>query len=69
MRKEIEKMQLIGVLMTGLAFIFAIIETKYFGSNWLPKSKEELFCDYISAYLSGAGVSLLLYGKYLESKL
>lgn len=37
-----------GLLMMAASFIWATLETKYFGSNYWPESIAELICDGIS---------------------
>ena len=46
-----------------IGFIFAVTETIYFGSNWLPESKEEVACDIIAAAICLYGLGLLMFGK------
>jgi|688.fasta_scaffold09927_20 hypothetical protein len=57
-KKSLRKTALIGLIIMFSSFIFAIIETLYFGSNWYPQSKNEVVCDYIALYTCGLGTSL-----------
>ena len=52
--------KILGFICVIWAVIFTTLETKYFGSNWLPKTKEELICDITSLFLLAAGYILFL---------
>ena len=45
----------IGFTMMIAGFIFAVVETVYFGNNWLPQTRDEILCDCISLSVTGAG--------------
>ncbi len=55
------RMYYAGIILFCIGFVFAIIETLYFGSNWFPESKAELACDVISAMVCGGGIALFYY--------
>lgn len=58
---NLRTMAIIGLSLMFIGFIFCIIETTYFHSKYLPESKSELTCDFISIMLCGMGSSLFLY--------
>lgn len=58
---NLRTMAIIGLSLMFIGFIFCIIETTYFHSKYLPESKDELTCDFISIMLCGMGSSLFLY--------
>ena len=37
--------KIFGFIVMIYAIIFAMLETEYFGNNWLPQTKEEMLCD------------------------
>lgn len=55
---------LTGTIMLAASGVFGIIETAYFGSNWLPKTPQELVCDIISAMGMASGLTLAFIGAY-----
>ncbi len=50
----------LSIILIILGFLFGIIETIYFGCNWLPQSHAEKICDAISGLISYCGYLLLL---------
>ena len=48
--------KLIGFILVTVSCIFAVIETKHFGNNWLAQSKDEYFCDLISFIVGLIGI-------------
>ncbi len=52
----------IGIAIYAIAFLFAIIETIYFGGNWKPKSEAEIICDKIALLMSAIATIILFYG-------
>lgn len=58
---NLRTMAIIGLSLMFIGFIFCVIETTYFHSKYLPESKDELTCDFISAMVCGMGSSLFLY--------
>lgn len=52
------------IFLIGMAF--ALGETIYFGSNWLPESVAEFKCDVLSAKIVGSGWGLMIYAWYLR---
>jgi hypothetical protein len=59
--KTHRKIAYIGLILMLSGYVFGVIETLYFGSNWLPESREELICDCISLLVSGSGCGLFVY--------
>lgn len=55
-----------GLMISG--FVFGLAETLYFGSNWLPMSKAELFCDYIATNICSGGMYLYIFCVVLRVK-
>ena len=51
-----------GMLLMFSGFAFGVIETIYFGCNWLPMSKEEFICDKISEVSVSVGLFLFALG-------
>jgi len=51
--------KLFGWICVLWSILFAHIETKYFGVNLYPKTKEELFCDITCALLGVCGIIIL----------
>jgi len=49
-----------GICLVLCGFIFAILETWYYDSNFFPNSFAELMCDLFSIILSLAGAYLIL---------
>jgi hypothetical protein len=47
--------QIFGIICLIWAIIFGLLETKYFGNNWLPQTNEEIICDLTSILLCIAG--------------
>ena len=43
------KIKKIGIFFVVFGMLFAIVETIYFGSSYLPETKLELFCDIFSS--------------------
>lgn len=50
-----------GLLLIAIGYAFALIETAYFASEYLPESRSEFICDFMSAMICGGGGSLLLF--------
>lgn len=49
-----------GLIVIGFAFIFAVVETRYFGSSgFWPESPEEVIADGISLLISAIGFLIL----------
>jgi len=48
-----------GMFLILEAIVFAHIETKYFGDNWLPSSFAELACDLLSVGTCFIGIHLM----------
>lgn len=46
-----------------ISILFSIIETIYFGFNWLPESISEAICDSISLIGMSIAILLIIYGK------
>ena len=65
---NLRKTAFIGVGLMLWAMVFGIAETLYFGSNWYPKSHAELFCDYLTATINGAGMGLFIFCLILRVK-
>lgn len=59
--KEDKAMYKIGFVLMIIGIIFAVTETIYFGSNWLPESREEFICDYIACAIVHSGIALMFY--------
>ena len=57
---NLRKICLIGYWLIIAGAVFAVIETLYFGSNWLPMSKAELICDLIATTIMSSGTSLFV---------
>ena len=55
-----------GLMMLG--FLFGLAETLYFGSNWMPSCKAELFCDLLAAQIVGAGLGIYILCVILRVK-
>ena len=67
MKANLKPMAFTGFCLMISAAIFALAETIYFGSNWMPESKAEFICDYISAYMAGAGGGLFAYSIVIKT--
>lgn len=39
------KRRTIGIIIFVVGFIYGVVETRYFGSHFLPKSPEEIIAD------------------------
>jgi len=48
----------LSLLFLVVGIIFGVAETIYFGSNWLPQSRAEFVCDFISIALTQTGTTL-----------
>lgn len=57
------KNKVIGTILLITALIFGRLETKYFGNNWLPQTKEEVICDIVSLIMCITGIILMLNRK------
>lgn len=44
-------MKILGIITYLWGFVFGVLETRYFGNNFTPQSKEELICDLTSLFL------------------
>ena len=44
-----------GLILIYFGYAFAVLETKYFGSNYWPESAAELICDLLA-------LTIVLYG-------
>jgi hypothetical protein len=58
----------LGIGLMILGFVFGLAETLYFGGNWMPSCKEELFCDIIASQICGAGMGIYCLCVYLRVK-
>ncbi len=65
-QKLTSKMANTGIIVFLIGFAFAIIETLYFGSNWMPESRAEFICDAYAAKISGAGMGIWIYSWWLK---
>jgi len=52
-----------GFTCISFSFVFLVLETEYFGHNFIPKTKEEILCDLISLILNIAGILILKLNK------
>lgn len=59
--KTYRRMARIGVALMIIGFVFAVIETVHFRSEFLPESNLEFFCDFTAAFVCGGGSFLFLY--------
>lgn len=58
---SLRKMGFIGWVIMMIGFVFALIETSYFHSFYLPATKNEFICDFIATFFVGAGSGIYLY--------
>lgn len=65
---NLRKTELLGWILIAIAFVFGVVESLYFGSNWMPDSKAEFVCDMISQGVYGAGASINLFAAVLKLK-
>lgn len=50
----------VGKIIIGLSFIFAVVETWYFGWNFIPINVAEQICDLIAQSMFIFGVMIYL---------
>lgn len=73
MKNNFYQINLRSVALTGLflmvvGYVFALIETFYFDSAWLPESRAEFIYDFISSTVCGGGGSLFLFAIIIKTK-
>ena len=54
------KMYIVGFITTIIGYVFAFIETAYFGFNWTPINRAEFICDCIASMIIRGGLSMLI---------
>jgi hypothetical protein len=55
------KKQTLSIAFMVTGFTFSLIETAYFGFNWLPSCRAELICDIFCGVLIVIGI--IIYDK------
>lgn len=58
-----------GAEIFWAGFIFNLLETWYFGWNLKPQSPHEMMCDYLSAGLILAGLTLEVYAAMIMKRI
>ena len=58
-----------GAEIFWAGFIFNLLETWYFGWNLKPQSPQEMMCDYLSAGLMVAGLTLEVYATMIMRRI
>jgi len=58
----------IGNILLIVAIVFALGETYYFGSEWLPESTAEFICDSIALMIGTVGATLKILHAYEKNK-
>jgi len=61
-------MKTIGYLIWALGFVFLIVETHYFGSNFWPSSSEEIIADGIGVLICTIGIAVVSLDKHNKEK-
>jgi len=60
------KRKIFGAVCILFAVIFAHLETKHFGNNFFPNTKEEIMCDLMTLFLAISGH--IIYWSKFETK-
>ena len=56
----------IGIILIMFGIVFGIIETSYFGGNFLPQSFAELICDILALIAMLVGIINIISSSRVE---